>query len=129
MQTKQIDDLIRQALKDEDQEFLRSLEEPTLSEEMTSIFQGRWRYLNAMGIVVSLGLFAVGAFSVFRFVQADDTLSALRWGALAMFGMGGVSYMKLWYWLELERHATTREIKRVELQVAHLVASLGSRRQ
>jgi len=98
-----------------------------LSEQVTSMFHGRWRFINAIGMVVSLGLFVVGAFGVFRFIQAEDSLSAIRWGALALFGMGGVSYMKLWYWLELERHATTREIKRVELQLAHLVSSLSRR--
>ena len=125
MKLQEIDDLIREALKDEDQEFLSSLEEPTLSEQVTSMFQGRWRFINAIGMVVSLALFAVGLFGVVRFLQAEESLTAIRWGALALFGMGGVSYMKLWYWLELERHATTREIKRVELQVAHLVATLG----
>ena len=51
MKLQEIDDLIREALKDEDQEFLSSLEEPTLSEQVTSMFQGRWRFINAIGMV------------------------------------------------------------------------------
>jgi hypothetical protein len=32
--------------------------------------------------------------------------------------------MKIWYWLELNKNAVTREIKRLELQVARLSARM-----
>ena len=36
------------------------------------------------------------------------------------FSLAAVMGMKIWHWMEMQRHALTREIKRVELQVANL---------
>ncbi len=125
MKKRDIDTLIREALGDEDREFLDSLEEPTLSEQVTYLFRGRWRWLNALSIGVALILFLLGIYCLVEFMSTDEVPAMLRWGAGALFCLLGTSYIKLWAWLELERHAVTREIKRLELQVAHLAAARG----
>jgi hypothetical protein len=35
-----------------------------------------------------------------------------------------VAMLKIWYWMEVNRHTLTREIKRVEVQVAQLVGRI-----
>ena len=35
--------------------------------------------------------------------------------------------LKIWYWMEMNRHTLTREIKRVELQIAELVHKVENR--
>lgn len=124
MKKRDIDSLIREALGEEDREFLGSLEEPRLSEQVTSLFRGRWRYLNALGMAGGLLLFVLAVFCATKFLRTDDVPQMLRWGAGMFLCWFGVAYVKLWAWLELERHAVTREIKRLELQVAYLAASM-----
>ena len=58
-----------------------------------------------------------------------DTLShTIRWGVGAIFGWLAVMGGKTWYWMQTERVAMTREIKRVELLVAQLSRELSSDR-
>jgi len=51
----------------------------------------------------------------------------LRWGAGFFFTAFVALNAKNWYWMQMERIAMTREIKRVELLVAHLAAELRAR--
>lgn len=124
MKKSDIDTVIREALKEEDREFLDSLEEPKLSEQVTSLFQGRWRYVNALSMVSILLLFGLAVFCAVKFLEVSEVPQMLRWGAGLFLCWFGVAYLKLWTWLELERHAVTREIKRLELQVARLATLL-----
>ena len=43
-----------------------------------------------------------------------------------LFGMLGIGQMKMWYWMQMNRNALAREIKRLELQVATLVQAVSS---
>ena len=38
---------------------------------------------------------------------------------------GAVSGIKIWYWLEMNRLAITREVKRLELQMAQIARKLA----
>ena len=48
----------------------------------------------------------------------------LHWGAASALAFAGVPFIKLWFWLELEKNAVVREVKRLEVQVASLAAQL-----
>ncbi len=119
----QIDEMIREALTQEEAEiFDRVFEEPSVFELLTSMFRGKLRYLAVLGIVMGIVFMAIGIFSLLEFLAADDVPSMLRWGALMFFSVSAIMGMKIWHWMEMQRHALTREIKRLELQVANLAA-------
>ena len=46
------------------------------------------------------------------------------WGAGAMLSALGLGLIKLYFFMEIQKNAIVREIKRVELQVAGLTAAL-----
>lgn len=48
----------------------------------------------------------------------------LRWGAATALALAGVLLVKVWFWLELQKNAIVREVKRLELQVASVAAQL-----
>jgi hypothetical protein len=52
----------------------------------------------------------------------------LRWGAGFFLSTFAALNAKNWYWMQMEHLATTREIKRLELLVAHLAVELRARR-
>jgi len=123
MKTDNIDSLIREALSEEDRAHF-DVEEPSLPEQLFSLFQGRWRWMNALIVVSMLGLFVGALLAGFRFFESDDAPTMLRWGAVAWLCWFAVAFLKIWTWFEMERFAVVREIKRLELQVASLSARL-----
>lgn len=125
MKTKDIDAMIRQALDEDDREYL-DLDEPSIPEAVTSLFQGRSRWLNVMAFALIFLLFLASVYCGIRFFRSDDVATMLRWGSVAGLCWFATGFVKLWTWMEMERFAVVREIKRLELQVANLAARLRS---
>lgn len=122
-----VDALIREALKAEDAEALEQLGEPGLPELAFGVMKGRQRWLVWPSVVLVLGCMAAAVYCLARFEAAGDTRAMLLWGGgffLCVLAIGG---WKIWYWLQMERVARAREIKRVELLVAHLIAEVRAR--
>lgn len=115
-----IDVLIREALGRADSELLDELGEQSLPEKAWEVFRGRHRGMNALMTLVILLMFAAAVYSGVRFFRTTDAVQMLRWGAGLFLTSAAVGYLKLWYWMEMERIAVTREVKRLELQIAQL---------
>ena len=113
-----IDEQIRQALNDEEAEFLASLDtEPALLIQVADTFRGRSRLLTALGVVVMLAFLALCVTSFVRMVHAENLRILLLWGAGFAFSLATMLAVKIWYWMELQRHSLKRELKRLELQM------------
>lgn len=121
---KDVDDLIREAIRAEDVEQLQGLGEPGLPEMVTEVFRGRMRWYGAMflGMIVVFTVAAV--FCGVRFLAADEPSGLIRWGVGLLLSFLAVQGGKTWYWMQMERLAMIRELKRVELLVAQLGAEL-----
>ena len=63
-----------------------------------------------------------GVVFAWRFLYAPDLADMLRWGAASALAFAGVALVKVWFWLELQKNAVVRELKRLEVQVASLAA-------
>jgi hypothetical protein len=70
-------------------------------------------------------MLGAGGYCVWRFLAAAEARDMLIWGGAAAIAVCGVSMAKLWFWMELQRNATVREIKRLELQVSRLAVRLA----
>ena len=44
----------------------------------------------------------------------------IAWSTAFVWGVLTIVLMKIWFWLEINKNGLTREIKRLELQIAHL---------
>ena len=120
-----LDKAIREGYSDEDAELMQRLAaDPSLTRQVLSAFQGPFGALNVLSVFVTLALVIGGAYCVWRFVGAADVRNMLVWGGGAALALSAVSMIKLWFWMELQRNATVREIKRLELQVSRLAARL-----
>ncbi|GJM19738.1 MAG: hypothetical protein DHS20C14_19510 [Phycisphaeraceae bacterium] len=123
-----LDDKIREALAAEDAELFDEVAgEPSLQELVLESFRGKWRLLTAMTVVVMFAMFAGAIYCLVQFFGTDDVATRLAWGLGVWFGMQAVGMLKLWHWMEFQRLAVTREIKRVELQIARLSQRLDGR--
>lgn len=98
--------------------------EPNLAEELITAFRGRHRWATTLAFVFSLGFLALAVWAGLRFYGAEDVREQLHWGAVALFALLFISFMKVWFWLEMHSNRILREVKRVELL---LVSRTGPR--
>lgn len=88
-------------------------------------FKGRNRWLNVLTGFWMIVFFIAAVICMVRFFSGDNVESMLRWGFGALLLMMGSSFLKLWWWLEMQKNAVIREVKRVELQLASLSRSVA----
>jgi hypothetical protein len=120
-----LDQAIRQSLSAEDAALLDRLgADQALHRQVLATFEGRLRWFNVAGWIAGVALFGVACVLTWRFVQAEDLRDMLRWGAASALAFAGIALVKVWFWLELQKNAIVREVKRLEVQVASLAAHL-----
>lgn len=120
-----IDRAIRQSLSAEDAELLDRLgADQSLHRQVLATFEGQLRWLNAAGWLAGFALFALALGMAWRFLQAQEVGDMLRWGAASALAVAGLALVKVWFWMELQKNAIVREVKRLELQVASLAERL-----
>lgn len=114
-QNKEIDDMIKKALSNEETAYYDNLHEQSLPEMLSGLYIGKLRWLNILFMVVTFLFTTLMFYSIYQFVNTDDIREMIRWGA-AMFGSGIMASMiKVWNWNQLDKNALMREIKRLEL--------------
>jgi uncharacterized membrane protein len=120
-----LDQAIRQSLSAEDAALLDRLgADQALHRQVLATFEGRFRWLNVAGWIAGFVMFGVASILAWRFVQAEEVGDMLRWGAGAALAFAVLALIKVWFWLELQKNAIVRELKRLEVQMASLAAQL-----
>ena len=114
----EIDDLILEALVQDDVEPVDDHEGQSMAQMLTGVFRGRHRRLAIGGAAVNLALFVFALFCGFKVLRAEEMRPLLLWGFAMLLAFGAVTAIKIWYWLEMNRLALTREIKRLQLRVS-----------
>jgi len=117
---EEIDEMIRQALSEEEAKFYDELGEQTLPEMVSGLFKGRMRWVTIMTMVIMPILFGVAVYCAVRFFNAEDIRLMIIWGAGSFFFVMATGFMKIFHWMQMDKNAVIREIKRLELQVAML---------
>lgn len=121
----ELDRKIRDALREQDAEIFGDFtEEPSMFEMLMETFQGKHRWLVMMAVFWTSVFLALGILSGIRFFRAEATRDLLMWAVACVLCMAAVSMMKIWFWMELSKNAVTREIKRLELQIARLAGRI-----
>ncbi|MDX1477312.1 MAG: DUF6768 family protein [Saprospiraceae bacterium] len=116
-QYEDIDRLIESALSQEEADFYHQLDEQSLHEMVGGLFQGKLKWINIMTIAIMVILFVLAIWCLVRFINADDPVVLIKWGA-AVFGcMMAVGMLKLYNWMQMDKNALLREIKRLEYQI------------
>ncbi len=122
---KELDKKIQEALREEDAELFRDFGDvPSMFEMVMETFRGRHRWLAMLAVVWTLVFMVLFILAAIEFFDAEANRDMLMWAAACIVCMSAVSMMKVWYWMELNKNAVTREIKRLELQIARLAARI-----
>ena len=120
-----IDESIKKALEREDREWFDSLAEQSPLGQVIDSFRTRNRFLIAFSIVITFAMMGVFVWCAVEMFRAAEVREQILWAMGVFFTIQGITAIKLWYFMELNKNSTIREIKRMELQVARLAARLG----
>lgn len=121
----ELDKRIKEALRQEDAEIFEDVGgEPSVFEMIFETFRGRHWWLSVLTFVWTLVFFVLAIFSAVKFFNTEASRDMMLWALAFVFCMMAVSMLKMWFWMELNKNAITREIKRLELQIARLAGRL-----
>lgn len=119
---------IRQALTEEGFD-PRDLErEQTIFQMLFETFRGQQRYVNILGAIFQLIFMALTVWAAMRFFDASQAREQILFSTLFITSFGVTMSFKIWFWMVMNRNALSREIKRLELQVARLAGNVGDRK-
>lgn len=121
-----LDERIREALGPDalPQDYDPSADE-SLVYEALALWRGRRRRFMWMITAVMLAMFGGSIWCAIAFFGATAVRDQIMWAVMFMFGQMAVGMLKLWVWLQMDKHELKREVKRLELQIVRLVDRLG----
>lgn len=117
---EQIDKIIHEALSKEEAVFYDQLGEQNILEMSLGVFQGKNKGVYILTFIMSLILFGLLVFCMFRLYHAETTKAMILYGAGGFWCMISVLGIKIWYWMQMNTNSILREMKRLELQIAAL---------
>jgi hypothetical protein len=115
-----LDELIKEALTKEEAAYFDELKEQNLDQQIFGLYKGRTKWFLILFTVISLIAFIISVYAAVDFFNGDDPVAMLKSGAIFFIGMMIVTTLKLFSWNQMDKYAIIREIKRMELQIAHL---------
>jgi hypothetical protein len=118
-----LDEMIRNALDDEEQGLLHELErEPGFFERAFGTFAGPAGWANLILMVAQAVFFLAGVWFAWVFYQQDSVIEALRWGLPALVLLIVAPVLKMGLMPVMEGQKLARDIRRLELRVERLRA-------
>ena len=84
------------------------------------LFQGKNKWMMYMMNIVTVLVFGVFVYCAFQFFNTDVTNELIKWSIIGTFCMLIVSMLKMFVWMQMDKNAVLREIKRLEIQVSSL---------
>ena len=114
------DDLIGQAMTDEDRALLASHHEPGYLSQAFGIFRGPMAWAMWLTNVAAGVAFFFGAYSLWQLSSVTDPITAVRWGVAALFLFQVTTLCKSFMGTHMQTNRMLRELKRLELQVSLL---------
>lgn len=121
-----IDQLIKETLTKEEAKFYEDLDEQGVLAMIMGIFKGKNKWIMFMMNIMTLVFFTLFIYCVVQFFQTEVTKELIKWSIGAIMFLLGVSMLKVFSWMQMDKNALLREMKRLELQVSSLANKLSS---
>ena len=117
---EEIDQLIKETLSKEEAAFYDSLEEQNNFEMIAGLFKGKnawFLIVTNMLTLVFLGLFV---YCCIQFFQVEASKELMKWGFGGLLFLMSMCMLKIYAWMQMDKNAILREMKRLELLVMSL---------
>ncbi len=99
----------------------------TYSEDIAATFTGKYKFLFVLSSAKLLAAEILAIFSIYQFFMTDQIKEMLAYGFLATACMITIATIFLFFWQDMSKNQTNREIKRLELQITLLIDYLKER--
>ena len=120
------DDLVGQALTEEDRALLASHAEPGYLAQASGLFRGPLAWVMwVVNVAIAVSFFA-GAYALWQMIDSADTALAVKWGVGGLVLFQITALCKTFLANRMEANRMLRELKRVELQLSLLRSSVGA---
>ena len=117
---EKIDELIKEALTEEESKFYDNLDEQNVFQMLGGVFQGKNRWIMVLMNFVMLIVFGFLVYSVIQIFKTDVTNELIMWSLAIVTLLLMVSMLKMFVWMQMDKNSIKREIKRIELQISTL---------
>lgn len=115
-----IDQLIKDTLTKEEAKFYDELDEQNVLGMIGGLFKGKNAWLNIVMNLITLIFFGVFVYCTVQFINTDVTNELIQWSVLGIFCMMVIGMLKMFAWMQMDKNALLREMKRLELQISSL---------
>ncbi len=122
---EKIDQLIKEALTEEEVEFYDKLDEQNVFQMLGGVFKGKNRWIMVIMNIAMLLIFIMLIICIIRFFSTDITNELIKWSIAGVICINAISLLKLFTWMQMDKNSLKREIKRLELQVSNLASKLS----
>lgn len=117
---EEIDQLIKDTLSKEEAAFYDSLEEQNVFASIFDLFKGKNAWFMILANILTVVFFGCFIYCVMQFFKATGDDALIKWGLGSIICLFGVSMLKIYAWMQMNKNALLREMKRLELQVVSL---------
>jgi hypothetical protein len=115
-----IDKLIKDTLTEEEAKFYDELEEQNVFEMVIGLFRGKNKWIMLLMNIMTLIFFAFFIYCTIQFFNTELTNEMITWGIGGLVFLLGVCMLKIFAWMQMDKNALIREIKRLEVQISSL---------
>ena len=121
-----IDKLIKETLTEEESKFYDELDEQNVLQMIVGLFKGKNKWIMYLMNLMTLIFFGLFIYCIIEFFNTDVTNDLIKWGIGGFIFLLAVSMLKIFAWMQMDKNALIREIKRLELQVSSLSGRISS---
>ncbi|PWH82656.1 hypothetical protein DIS18_10485 [Algibacter marinivivus] len=115
-----IDKLIKETLTQEEAKFYDDLDEQNVLQMILGLFKGKNKWIMYMMNFMTLVFFGLFIYCLVQFFNSEITFDMIKWATGSLVFLLGVSMLKVFAWMQMDKNALLREIKRLEIQVSSL---------
>lgn len=120
-----IDKLIKETLTQEEAKFYDELDEQNVLEMLGGLFKGKNSWIMYVMNFMTLVFFAAFIICVVKFFDTENTNELIMWSVGGIIALLAVSMLKMFAWLQMDKNALLREMKRLELQISSLSGKMS----
>lgn len=120
-----IDKLIKETLTQEEAKFYDELEEQNVLQMLGGLFTGKNSWIMYIMNIVTLAFFAGFIYCIVQFFGTENTNEMIKWTAGGFLCVMTVGMLKIFVWMQMDKNALLREIKRLEIQVSSLSGKMS----
>lgn len=117
---EEIDQLIKDTLSKEEAAFYDSLEEQNLFDMVFGLFKGKNAWFLIITNIMTILFLGLFVYCCIQFFNVESAEELIKWGFGTLVSLLSVCMLKIYAWMQMDKNAILREMKRLELQVMSL---------